>query len=73
MTYTDPSQAWPGLPVQMGVPIQLPPVIKPLVYCEFRPNPESLCAVFACEAVEEMQFCFKHAQDVKDALSREVT
>ncbi len=69
---TDPSRGWPGLPVAgVSKPMEMPKVIKPLVYCEFRPSAESWCPVFACEEVEGLQVCFTHAGALKAALGEE--
>ncbi len=68
----DPSRGWPGLPVAgIGKPIEVPKVLKPLQYCEFRPGPEQWCAVFACCEVEGLMFCYQHQVAVKSALDAE--
>ncbi len=60
---------------------QLPIVIKPLRYCEFRvihetreyttPPEVNLCAVFASEVIEEMSFCYQHGLVIQAALAAE--
>ncbi len=57
-----------------------PPKVEPLLplrYCEFRTasqeygdtSPDvSICATFASDVVEEMSFCFQHAQVIVNAL-----
>lgn len=57
-----------------------PPKVEPLLplrYCEFRTSsqeygdasPEvNICATFASDVVEEMSFCFQHAQIIVAAL-----
>ncbi len=59
----------------------LPVVLKPLVYCEFRvaesqgewnqANDVTMCPVFASEVIEEMPFCFMHGQIIQQALEAE--
>lgn len=58
-----------------------PPKVEPILplrYCEFRTtsqeygeaSPEvNICATFASDIVEEMNFCFQHAQVITQALA----
>ncbi len=67
---------------QMAQPVK-PTVLKPLVYCEFRSKESpgeygdaqdvTLCAIFACERLEEMAFCQTHATVIRTALEQEAT
>ena len=52
-------------------PVSLPPVTKPLRYCEFRPEPGSTCNTFACAQLEEMWFCVQHHATIEHALRTE--
>lgn len=60
----------------MQLPEQLPKVIRPLRYCEFRvqESQESevgLCPTFACEQVEKMWFCYTHRKVIVAAIASE--
>jgi len=62
-------------------PVDLPMVLKPLVYCEFRVSDAmveygqvsgvELCAVMATEIIHEMAFCFNHGLVIQAALLSE--
>ncbi len=61
-------------------PAQLPKVLDPFRYCEFRiaepaqygeAGDVSICAVMASEVIREMAFCFAHGQEIQAALAAE--
>ncbi len=68
-------------PFIQQVPPQLPVVIKPLKYCEFRQLQEhrtdytspdvTTCPVFASEKIEGMFFCYQHGLVILAALAAE--
>ena len=65
----------PG-PFSMRMPPQVPPVLKPLRYCEFRVKDmqESevwTCDTFACAEIEGMAFCVAHGPLIQTALESE--
>lgn len=71
---------YPGVqsPFEQKVPLVLPKVLKPFVYCEFRVEDRSdygtdvqLCATLACAVIFEMHFCVQHAQVIEEALAGE--
>ncbi len=62
-------------------PKPVPPVLKPLVYCQFRTSLASggygeqsevnLCPVFASALIGDMPFCFNHSSVIVAALEAE--
>jgi len=56
-------------------PVNLPPVLKPFRYCEYRTQAmeggQELCDVFASEVIEGMPFCSGHARYVEAELDKE--
>lgn len=64
-----------------GAPMTLPavgdigevkdPVLRPLVYCEYRVSGTDWCPVFSSGLVEEMHFCNRHRNLMKAALDKE--
>ncbi len=64
-------------PQQFEVPPS--PVVKPLVYCEFRTTENveygtpdvSMCGVFATEIIHEMAFCYQNGQVIQAGLAKE--
>ncbi len=65
-----------GSPFAMRMPPQVPPVLKPLQYCEFRVKEQQenevwLCDTFACAIIEGMAFCVGHGPLIVTALEGE--
>jgi len=55
-----------------AVPLPVPPkVLRPLIYCAFRPAANEWCTSAASTHIEEMALCHRHATDVERFLAQE--
>lgn len=65
----------PTSPFLQHVPKDIPKVMRPLRYCEFRvilgQEDVGLCPVFACTEDEGMWFCNRHHDEIQAAIQAE--
>ncbi len=67
-------------PFMQQQPAQMPKVLDPFRYCEFRVTEPAqygeggdvtICAVMASEVIREMAFCYQHGLEIQAALAAE--